>query len=101
MQPLHWHGRKSLALVHTANPDGNMRTLGLMCHTRAFQAPAVKGLRAATRPALRASRNATRQVTKAEGKLSVSDLSKSDLEGKRVGALLHTARLTGCFESDH
>jgi hypothetical protein len=39
-----------------------------------------------TRQALRVSRNATRQVTKAEGKLSVSDLDKSDLEGKRVGA---------------
>jgi len=49
-----------------------------------FQAPALKGLRAAARPALRASRNATRQVTRAEDKLNVADLGKSDLEGKRV-----------------
>jgi phosphoglycerate kinase len=49
-----------------------------------FQTTAAKGLHAAQRKALRASRNATRQVTKAEGKLSVSDLKKSDLEGKRV-----------------
>jgi hypothetical protein len=50
------------------------------------QTTAAKGLHAAQRKALRASRNATRQVTKAEGKLSVSDLKKSDLEGKRVSA---------------
>ena len=51
------------------------------------QAPAVRGLRAGRRQALRASRNATRQVTKAEGKLSVSDLTKEELEGKRVREL--------------
>jgi phosphoglycerate kinase len=49
-----------------------------------FQTAAAKGLRMSTRQALRVSRNAARQVTKAEGKLSVSDLDKSDLEGKRV-----------------
>lgn len=67
---------------------------------RCIQAPAARGLRAAARPALRASRNATRQVTKAEGKLSVSDLSKSDLEGKRVrepsnGWIITTPRRSG------
>ncbi len=56
------------------------------------QAPAVKGLRAAARPALRASRNATRQVTRAEGKLNLADLKKSDLEGKRVRAKVQLHR---------
>lgn len=51
------------------------------------QAPAAKGLHAVARPALRASRNATRQVTRAEGKLNVADLTKEDLEGKRVRPL--------------
>lgn len=55
-------------------------TCGLLC----AQAPAARALRMGARPALRSSRNATRQVTKAEGKLSVSDLKKSDLEGMRV-----------------
>jgi len=48
-----------------------------------FQAPQVQSLRSArmaSRPAVRG----LRQVTKAEGKLSVSDLKKEDLEGKTV-----------------
>jgi hypothetical protein len=55
-----------------------------LSHSPCLQTVAAKGLHTAQRKALRVSRNATRQVTKAEGKLSVSDLKKSDLEGKRV-----------------
>ena len=49
-----------------------------------MQGPQVQALRAAVRAPLSATRNATRQVTKAEGKMSVSDLKKEDLEGKTV-----------------
>lgn len=64
-----------------------------------MQTTAASGLHGAQRKALRASRNATRQVTKAEGKLSVSDLKKSDLEGKRVSGayMLLSAVLTSSY----
>ncbi len=39
------------------------------------------------RAPLSASRNATRQVTKAEGKLSVGELKREELEGKTVRRL--------------
>lgn len=48
------------------------------------QAPQVQSLRAVKMMPRTAVRG-LRQVTKAEGKLSVSDLKREDLEGKTVG----------------
>lgn len=75
--------RRATCCPPDSYPDIELTGARLLCE----QAPQVRSLRAAVRAPLSASRNATRQVTKAEGKLSVGELKREELEGKTVRRL--------------